>query len=106
MTQIAALAKALLSGEVISIKNAYFDYGISNISREIGRSIERKFHVEVSRVKKEGISRYGQPIVWFEYRLNRTNFNSKGITDMAKYILENGGNPKSGAKTKKQLNEA
>ena len=100
MTQIAALAKALLSGEVISIKNAYFDYGISNISREIGRSIERKFNVEVSRVKKEGISRYGQPIVWFEYRLNRTDFNQKGITDMAKYILENGGNPKKGKITK------
>jgi len=106
MTQIAALANALLSGEVISIKNAYFDYGISNIAREIGRSIERKFNVEVSRVKREGTSRYGQKIVWNEYRLNRTVQNSVGITDMARYIVEEGGNPKLGAKTKKQLNEA
>lgn len=103
MTQIAALCKALLSGEVISIKNAYFDYGISNISREIGRSIERKFNVEVSKVRKEGISRYGQPITWKEYRLNRTDFNQKGIFEMSKYIMENGGNPKSGAKTQKEL---
>jgi len=100
MTSIAALAKALLSGEVISIKNAYFDYGISNIAREIGRSIERKFNVEVSRVKREGTSRYGQSIVWFEYRLNRTDFNAKGIADMAKYIIEVGGNPKKGKITK------
>lgn len=103
MTQIAALCKALLSGEVISIKNAYFDYGISNIAREIGRSIERKFGVEVSKVRKEGVSRYGQPICWKEYRLNRTDFNQNGITAMAKYIQEVGGNPKSGAKTKKEL---
>lgn len=103
MTQIAALCKALLSGEVVSIKNAYFDYGISNIAREIGRSIERKFNVQVSKVRKEGISRYGQRITWKEYRLNRTDFNQKGITDMAIYIQENGGNPKSGAKTQKEL---
>jgi hypothetical protein len=95
MTQIAALAKSLLSGEVISIKNAYFDYGISNIAREIGRSIERKFNVEVSRVKKEGISRYGQSIVWFEYRLNKTDFNSKGIAEMSKYIVEVSNNSKT-----------
>lgn len=86
MTSIAALCKALLSGEVISIKNAYFDYGIS---REIGRSIERKFNVEVSKVRKEGISRYGQPITWKEYRLNRTDFNQNGINLMIKYIKSN-----------------
>ena len=102
MTQIAALSKALLSGEVISIKNAYFDYGISNIAREIGRSIERKFNVEVSRVRREGKSRYGQKINWCEYRLNHTQYNANGIKSMAMYILENNGNPSKGKITNKK----
>ena len=96
MTQIAALCKSLLSGEVVSIKNAYLDYGISNIAREIGRSIERKFGVIVSRTPKKGKSRYGVPVTWFEYRLNQTSHNQKGITEMAKYVMRNNGNPLKG----------
>lgn len=104
MTQIAALCQAFLSGKIISIKNAYFDYGVSNIAREVGRSIERKFGVYISKVKREGKSRYGQPITWNEYRLNRTlPDNQEGIKRMLEYLQkETSTNP---PKTEKEQRE-
>ncbi len=87
MTATAALCKAFLSGKIISIKNAYFDYGISNIGREVGRSIERKFHVKISRLPREGKSRYGRNCVWVEYRLNPLlKGNKTGIKKMREYV--------------------
>lgn len=100
MNQISALCKCLLSGKVISIKNAYFDYGISNIAREIGRSIERKFDVEVDRTHRVGKSRYGTAINWVDYKLNQTTRNQKGIKKMAEYIISQKGNSKKGKITK------
>lgn len=90
MTSKAALCLALLRGEVVSIKTGFKDFGITNIPREIGRSIEREedggFGVEVSRTEKKGKSRYGQPVTWIEYRLNRTEYNKAGIEKMIAYV--------------------
>lgn len=88
MTQICALSKSLLRGEVISIMNAFKWFSITNAPREIGRSIERKFGVEVSRVKKDFISMYGQSGYYYEYRLNRSEHNRDGILKMEIYIKE------------------
>jgi len=88
MTAKAALAIALLKGEVITIKTAFKDLGITNAPREISRSIEKPFGVVVSRIRKEGLSRYKVPCCWYEYRLNRTEHNLPGIGLMQKYILE------------------
>jgi hypothetical protein len=88
MTQKAAIAKSLLKGEVLSIMNGFKWFGCTNIPREIGRSIERTFDVQVSRVQKEGLSRYEQPVSYFEYRLNRTEYNKEGIKKMIAYISE------------------
>lgn len=89
MTQIAALCQAFLSGKIISIKNAYFDYGVSNIAREVGRSIERKFSVHISKVRRDGKSMYGQDIWWNEYRLNKLlPDNQDGIKKMLEYLQE------------------
>ena len=88
MTQIAAIAKALLDGEVLSIMNGFKKFACTNIPREISRSIEQKFDVEVSRVKKDFVSEYGEPGFYYQYRLNRTEFNADGIAKMEAYVKE------------------
>ena len=82
------MAKSLLRGEVLSIMNCFKWFGVTNCPREIGRSIEREFGVEVSRVKKDFISRYGQSGYYYEYRLNRTEHNKNGISKMEAYIKQ------------------
>ena len=88
MTQICAMCKSLLKGEVLSIMTGFKWFGITNIPREISRSIEQKFNVQVSRIKKDFTSRYGQPGFYFEYRLNRTDYNKEGIEKMEQYVRE------------------
>lgn len=88
MTSKAALCKALLEGKVVNIKNGFNWFGITNVPREIGRSIERYFHVEVSRTSREGTTKYKQPCTWTDYRLNRTEYNREGIEKMKAYVLE------------------
>jgi len=88
MTSKAALCKALLDGRVLNIKNGFQLLGITNIPREIGRSVERAFGVKVSRTQKEGTSRYGQHCTWTNYRLNKTDYNKEGIQKMKEYVEE------------------
>lgn len=104
MTQIAALAAALLKGEVISIKTAFSQFGCTNAPREIGRSIERKFGVEVSKTPKKFTSRYGKSGVYYQYRLNATPYNKYGIEKMKAYLREQMAcnNPKTDKEVKRQ----
>jgi hypothetical protein len=88
MTSKAALCKALLEGKVVNIKNGFHLFGITNVPREIGRSIERAFGVTVSRTNKDGKSRYGQPCCWVDYRLNFTGYNMEGINKMKQYVAD------------------
>jgi len=88
MNQKAAICKSLLKGEVLSIMNGFKWFGCTNIPREIGRSVEREFDVEVSRVQREGKSRYKQAVYYTEYRLNRTEHNKEGIAKMEAYVRE------------------
>lgn len=88
MTAKAALCKALINGKVVNIRNGHQLFGITNIPREIGRSIERPFSVIVSRTDRSGKSRYGQHSTWIDYRLNQTNYNKPGIKKMIAYINE------------------
>jgi len=102
MNAKTALIKSLLSGDVLSIKTCFNTIGLTNLPREIGRSIERPFGVEVSRTPKHGKSRYGVPVTWFEYRLNQSTHNQPGIAKMAKYVMEHNGNPAKGKITNKK----
>lgn len=86
MTSKAALCKALLDGRVLNIKNGFQLLGITNVPREVGRSVERAFGVVVSRTQRDGTSRYGQAVKWVDYRLNRTDYNLEGIKKMEEYI--------------------
>lgn len=99
MTSKAALAKALLDGKIVNIKNGFHLFGITNIPREIGRSIERDgkvtknpndsgFGVEVTRTEMDGETRYGQPCCWVDYRLHRTEANQEGIKKMKDYVAQ------------------
>ncbi len=112
MNAKAALIKSLLAGDTVSIMSGFKNLGITNVPREISRCVEQPFGVIVSRMKREGKSRYGVPCNWFEYRLNPLiGENSEGIQKMAKYLAEhdNSSTPQKGAtiehirKEKKQL---
>ena len=88
MNATAAIAKAFLDGKVLSIKTAFHQFGITNLPREVSRLIEKKFNVKVARVAKEGKTRYGIHVRWFEYRLPKTDYNKEGIEKMKLYISE------------------
>lgn len=103
MTAKAALAKALLDGRVLNVKNCFETIGLTNCSREISRMIEQPFGVEVSRTHKEGKSRYGGTVTWVDYYLRKSEHNMEGIKKMREYVeKEMTGvivSPKKGSKT-------
>jgi len=68
-----ALYKHLLHNGKLSIKNAFFDFGISNIAREVRRLIEIPLEIELKRVKKVGTTKDGEPCYWFEYSATDLN---------------------------------
>lgn len=86
MKQTTAICQALLNGEVLSIMTGFKDFMCTNIPREIGRSVERKFGVIVSRESVPFKSKYGRSGVYFKYRLNKTKYNQEGIKKMKEYI--------------------
>ena len=88
MNATTALAIAFLEGRVLTIRLAFVEFGITNLPRECGRSIERKFGVKLSRVRKEGKSKYGVPCYWFEYRLNNAPYNRPGRKKMKQYVYQ------------------
>lgn len=93
MNAIAAIAAAFLRGEVLTIKTAFKDFGTTNLPRECGRAIERKFGVKLAKVRKDGKSRWGVPCSWFEYRLPTTEYNAAGRKLMEDYVKENSPKP-------------
>lgn len=86
MTQTAAIVKSLLNGDVLSIMNGFHLFSCTNLPREISRSVEKKFGVEVSRERIDFKSKYGHAGIYFRYRLNRTDYNKPGIEKMEAYL--------------------
>jgi len=103
MTQKAAIAKALLDGEVLSIMNGFKLFACTNLPRELSRSIEKKFGVEISRDKVVFKSKYGQPGFYYRYRLNKTESNAEGIKKLMEYCEKH--IPKPESKPAIQLNK-
>lgn len=89
MTQIAHICQHLLNGEVLTIMDGFNLFGCSNLPRELSRSVEQKFGVTISRVKKDFTSRYGHKGIYYEYRLNQSEHNMEGIEKMKAYINAN-----------------
>jgi len=85
-TQISAICESLLRGETLDIFKGMKWFGVSNMPREIGRSIERKFGVKVDRTKIEFTSRFGMKGYYYEYKLPKSPENKEGIIRMAEYI--------------------
>jgi len=87
MTQLAALCIHFLKGETLTIGEAFYKFHCSNLPREVGRGVERKFGVVVSRDKVAFNSKFeGKAGYYFRYRLNRTEANQDGIRRMQEYI--------------------
>lgn len=92
MNQKAAICDALLKGKVLNIKNGFHLFGVTNVPREIGRSVERAFGVTIERKPEEGLSRYGQPCSWMNYFLDKKKpENKEGIEKMKIYVNEQKG---------------
>ena len=107
MNQISSICKSLLKGEVLSIMVAFKWFGVTNLPREAGRSVERKFGVSLDRTRIQFTSRYGQLGTYMEYRLMYVPENAAGILKMEAYIKEIEGKPysqkvKRGPKVKKK----
>lgn len=104
MTAKAALAKALLDGRVLNVKNCFETIGLTNLGREASRMIERDFEVKLNRVPRNGKSRYGQPVTWFDYNLPRNEENKEGIQRMREYVAKEfrSVNPKTDKELKQQ----
>jgi hypothetical protein len=97
MTAKCALAIELLRGTVLNVKNCVTLTGLTNCAREVSRMIEKPFEVRLSRTQKEGKSRWGQPVIWINYKLPHTEENMPGILKMREYVKEQlaGENPKT-----------
>lgn len=89
MNATTAIAKAFLDGRVLTIKTAFKDFGITNLPREVSRLIEKKFDVRLTRVQRDGKTRYGIRCYWYEYRLPFTDYNMDGIRKMQQYVEKN-----------------
>lgn len=89
MNAKSALIKEFLDGKVLTIMTCFKTVGLTNLGREVPRMIEHPFGVTISRTRMEGKSRYGSNITWYQYRLNRTEYNKEGIQKMKEYIAEN-----------------
>ena len=89
MSRKQALCQYLLAGGKLSIMNAYRHFGISNVSREVIRLVEKPFGVILTRTKMEGKTKYGSRCEWFEYRLVSNRINAKGIKAMKEALSEN-----------------
>lgn len=86
MTAKAALIYHLLKGDVLTIGSGFLIIGLTNIPREISRSVEKEFKVRVSKNRVDSKNRYGYAISFFQYRLNRTEYNAPGIEKMKAYV--------------------
>jgi hypothetical protein len=102
MNATTAIGLAFLKGEVLTIKTAFRDFGITNLPRECGRLIERKFGLKLTRVRKEGVTRYGIPCSWNEYRLPDTEYNKVGRAKLIDYCQKHIGTVNS-CKTEKEM---
>jgi hypothetical protein len=85
MNATTAIGLALLKGDVLTIKTAFRDFGITNLPRECGRLIERKFGLTLSKVRRTGKTRYGIHCSWNEYRLPVTSYNAIGRAKLIDY---------------------
>lgn len=97
MTAKAAMAKALLLGQTISVRVCYRWFGISNCSREVIRCIEKPFGVVCDRKEMKGVSRYGRSCEWTDYKLTvfSNSNNHEGLVRMIKYVIKQEGEPRT-----------
>lgn len=85
----AALLFALISNKTVSIKTGFNQFGITNVPREIGRSVERKFGVKVDKKRIDYKTQYGIHGYYYEYRLNKSKQNRDNVKKIYDFISKN-----------------
>lgn len=87
MTQTAAIAQSFLNGETNSIMTAFRKFLCTNLPREVGRSIERKFGVTIHRTPVKFYSTFNKRKgIYYNYTLLKTSDNKEGVKKMREYI--------------------
>lgn len=86
MNATAAIAQCLLEGRVINIKRGFYLFGVTNLPREIGRCIEKKFKIRLERKWRDGYTRYGIHCRWMDYWLKRKKMNTAARKRMRLYV--------------------
>ena len=67
--------------------NGFHNFGCTNLPREIGRGVERKFGASVERHEVSFKSRYNHVGFYYKYRLNKKDpKNKEAIKKMKDYI--------------------
>lgn len=95
MTQLCAICISFLKGETNSIMTAFKKFNCTNLPREIGRSVIRKFKVEIQKVPVKFTSQYGHKGEYYNYTLLKTRTNKEGRERMKQYCLKQLSNPKT-----------
>jgi hypothetical protein len=103
MTQIAAICHSLLKGDTLSIMNGYSKFNCTNLPRELSRSVEKKFDVEMEKTPTLFVSAYGHVGEYYKYRLIKNERNKKGIEKMKIYLAENMGEYRPKKKESKEI---
>ena len=88
-SQRAALVKAMLDGQEISVMTAFKMLLMTNASREVNRSIihpETGFGAIVVKKRVDFISTYGKKGYYFTYKLDRSESNKEAIKRMKDYL--------------------
>lgn len=88
MTQIAAICHSLLKGDTLSIMSGFGKFSCTNLPRELSRSVEKKFKVQLTRIPVTFISEYGHKGEYYKYRLLKTEENKEGIEKIKVYLSE------------------
>lgn len=89
MNAKTALIKSFLDGRTVNCANIFILTSFTNCSRECIRMVEKPFGITLTRIERNGKSRYGSPTNWIDYKLYHTPMNKEGIEKMKEYVRKN-----------------
>lgn len=88
-TRIAAVLNSLLQGETLSIMDGFHRFGVTNLSRELSRSIEQPMGIILTRTKIVHNPKHGHAVWYYQYHLTKCRQTKEALNKAWKYVDEN-----------------